>query len=170
LWTDQASPRTLDRIYKEFIGPYVKSFFYEENTYQRLVGDIRRWIGISSRPRHHIAADYKYSRHYRKQEMLRDLFLWSVCAGYDDIAFVLLLQIKERIGAALLGNAIAKRLSLITSNLDARVKFDKQASAYATYATECINLCHQYDERRTCQILLLPRVFYGDITYMQVSQ
>ena len=106
---------------------------------------------------------------YGTKEMLRDIFLWSVYMGYDDIAFVLLLQLKLRTGAALLAAGIAKRISLATNRLDRRHMFKEQASAYETYATECIEACYNHNEQYSWNMLWLPRPLYGDATYMQVS-
>ena len=102
--------------------------------------------------------------------MVRDLFLWSVYMGYDDIAFVLLLQIKLRIGAALLAAGIAKRASSLTNKLDVRHMFKEQALAYELYATTCIEACYKHNEEYSWRMLLVPRSFYGDATYMQVSR
>lgn len=90
--------------------------------------------------------------------------------GYDDIAFVLLLQIKLRIGAALLAAGIAKRASLLTNKLDVRHMFKEQALAYEIYATDCIEACYKHNEEYSWRMLLVPRSFYGDATYMQVSR
>lgn len=106
---------------------------------------------------------------YERQEMLRDLFLWSVYASRADIAFVILLQLKSRIGAALLAAAIARRLSSSVSNLDTRNKFLKQSEAYELCATKCITDCYSHDERLACQLILREIPLYGNITCMQVS-
>lgn len=112
---------------------------------------------------------YKSEMPFGKQEMLRDLFLWSVYAGYVDIAFVLLLQLKSRIGAALVAADIAERLSSSTSKLDTRNTYDEHRIAYEKYATACIEVCYSQNERRACQLLLREIPLFGNITCMQVS-
>jgi hypothetical protein len=113
-------------------------------------------------------ADFKIQKPYGKQEMLRDLFLWSVYVGYDEIAFVLLLRIKSRIGAALLATNMARRLSSIADTLDKRTKYANQANKYEKYASECIDACHRYNEGRACHLLLREIPLFGNVTCMQV--
>ena len=100
--------------------------------------------------------------------MLRELFLWSVYAGYADIAFVLLLQLESRIGAALIGASIARNVSLFTSRLDLPHIFDQQAKDYEEYARACIVACYKHNERLACQILVRENSLFGDVTCMQV--
>lgn len=113
---------------------------------------------------------YTCDRSFSSQEMLRELFLWSVHAGYADIAFVLLLQIESRMSAALIAAGMAQRLSLFASTLDIRHTYIEQAKKYEAYATDCINACYKYHERRACQLLLRENPFFGNVTCMQVSQ
>jgi hypothetical protein len=111
---------------------------------------------------------YSFNKPFDKQEMLRELFLWSVYAGYADIAFVLLLQLESRIAAALIGAHIAQCLSLHASRLDLRHKFKQQAKDYEEYARVCINDCYKHNERLACQLLVRENPLFGDVTSMQV--
>jgi hypothetical protein len=111
---------------------------------------------------------YTIEKMYEKQEMLRDLFLWSVYCGYADIAFVFLLQLKSRIGATLLAISMARRLSLHADNLDTRHTYEEQAKLYEIYASDCIKACHSCNERLACQLLLRELPIYGNVTCMQV--
>lgn len=106
---------------------------------------------------------------YDQEKLLRDIFLWSVYAGYSDIAFVLLLQIKSRMSAALIAAGIARRISLSATSLNTRHKFDQQANDYEAYATECIIACYNQNKRRACYLLLRENPFLGNTTCMQVS-
>lgn len=133
----------LDKYYKKLIGPYIRTFFSDKKSSTESL--------------------------YEEQEMLRDIFLWSIYMSYDDIAFVLLLRLKSRTGAALLAAGIAKRLSLLTTSLELSRKFRDQACQYEIYATECIEACHRHNEERAYKLLLLSRSLYGQATYMQVS-
>jgi hypothetical protein len=101
--------------------------------------------------------------------MLRDLFLWSVYMGYADIAFVLLLQLKSRIGAALLAVGITQRLSLSANSLNLRNNYDKDRIAYEEYANACIEVCYKHNEQFACELLLREIPLFGNITCMQVS-
>jgi hypothetical protein len=110
-------------------------------------------------------------RQYDQQSILRDLFLWSVNAGNDGIAFVLLLHLKSRIGPALIAAVIAKRISLEISDHEyLRHTFRNQADNYANYATQCIEDCQKYNEQYACELLLRERLLYGNATYMQVRR
>lgn len=106
---------------------------------------------------------------FDRQKMLREIFPWSVYAGYADIAFVILLHIESRMSAALVATSMARRLSKFTNSIDAHYKFDQQAKDYESYATACITACYNHNKRRTCQILLRENPFFGNITCMQVS-
>ena len=101
--------------------------------------------------------------------MLRDLFLWSVYTGYADIAFVLLLQLKSRMGAVLIAAGIAERLSLDANNLDIQNTYDEHRIAYEEYAVACIGACYKHNEQFACQLLLREIPLFGNITCMQVS-
>ncbi len=112
---------------------------------------------------------YRSAKRFGKQEMLRDLFLWSVYASHIDIAFVLLLQLKSRIGAALVAAGIAERLSSDATNLDTRNLYNEHRIAYEEYAAACIKVCYRHNERLACQLLLREIPLLGNITCMQVS-
>ncbi len=104
-----------------------------------------------------------------QQQMLRDLFLWSVYAGYSDIAFVLLLQIKSRMSAALIAAGIARRLSLYATSIDTCHRFHQQAEQYEMYATVCIIACYNQNKRFAYHLLLRENPLFGNVTCMQVS-
>lgn len=110
----------------------------------------------------------KKSTNYR-QEVLFHFLIWSVYAGYSDIAFVILLQIQSRMGAALTAAAIALHLSLSSTTVDACHKFEQQANDYEAYATECVNACYNRNKRTTCEILLREYPLFGNSTCMQVN-
>ncbi|CAF1053348.1 unnamed protein product [Rotaria sordida] len=101
--------------------------------------------------------------------MLRELFLWSVYAGYSDIAFIPLLQLESRISAALIAACIARRLSLFAINLDLRRTFDQQTKDYEEYASACVTACYKHNERLACQLLVRENLLFGDVTCMQIA-
>lgn len=103
------------------------------------------------------------------QEMLREIFLWAVIEGYSEMAFILLLQIKPRITAALIAAGIADRLmSTSDGYIDRLHKFRKQSNDYERFATTCIDDCYQRNGRRACQLLLRETPLFGNVTCMQV--
>jgi hypothetical protein len=101
--------------------------------------------------------------------MLRDIFLWSVYEGYVDIAFVLLLQLKSRISAALVAAGMAHHLSSMGQSPHMRNTYKEHRAAYDEYATACIDACYKYNERLACELLLREIRLFGNITCMQVS-
>lgn len=101
--------------------------------------------------------------------MLRDIFLWSVYEGHIDIAFVILLQLKSRIIAALVAAGMAHRLSLMSHKPHIRSTFNEHRAAYDEYATACIDACYKHNERLACELLLREIPLFGNITCMQVS-
>ena len=174
------------------IGIYADSFFFKRDTFERLHRDLRLHTPIFKQDlntddkRHtnkvspgpdtqnskakivQLWPHYAIQKSYGKQEMLRDLFLWSVYVGHAETAFVLLLHIKSRIGAALLATNMAQRLSLTANSMDKRQKYDEQAKIYEEYASKCIQDCHSYNEMVACQLLLREIPLFGNVTCMQV--
>ncbi|UJR07956.1 hypothetical protein I4U23_012235 [Adineta vaga] len=113
---------------------------------------------------------FAIAKTFGNQEMLRDIFLWAVVEGYSEMAFVLLLQLKSRISAALVATGITDRLmSTSDSYLDRVHKFQKQSNDYERFATACIDDCYKRSERRACQLLLREIPLFGNITCMQVA-
>lgn len=112
---------------------------------------------------------YPIEKYFGQQEMLRDLFFWSVYAGNIDIALVLLLQLKSRIGAVLIAAGMAKSFSLAGNNPYIKHKYEQHRIIYEEYATKCIDACYKQDEQLACQLLLREIPLYGNITCVQVS-
>ena len=161
------------------IGPYAKSFYFKQNLSDQLR---RKFKQLFQRTQTHERNDQSWTIHdaetlcrqyhidksFGKQEMLRELFLWSVYAGYSDIAFIILLQLESRISAALIAACIARRLSLFVINLDLRRTFNQQTKDYEEYARACITACYKHNERLACQLLVRENLLFGDVTCMQV--
>jgi hypothetical protein len=172
----------LDNSYAKLIGIYAESFYFKRGTFARLRRDFMLlWDdsdtnkvspSITKEDREvtidELRSQYKIQKPFGKQEMLRDLFLRSVYAGHVHVAFVLLLQLKSRIGAALLATNMARRLSLLATNLDTRRIYAEQSKVYELYASTCIKACHSFNERLACQLLLREIPLFGNITCMQV--
>lgn len=177
------------------IGPFGESFYKNKKTSEHLWGNASSFFSRALRvilrrnqvssvqdPLTQVKTDqeqpsvptseihYECDKPFGKQELLRDIFLWSVYAGYVDIAFVLLLQLKSRIGAALIAASFAQRLSLIGRNLYVRNIYNEQRKVYEEYAVSCINACYQQNDHYSCQLLLREIPLFGNITCMQVSE
>ena len=111
----------------------------------------------------------EHQKPYNTQETFRDFFIWSVYAGNIEIAFVLLLHLKSRIGAALVATSIAQRLSRRAHQLHIRHTYKEHQKAYTEYAEACINACYTHDPRYACELLFREIPLLGNITCMQVG-
>ena len=185
----------MDEHYTHLIGCYIDSFYRNREDFKRFTHTISAFFKSTKPVRYwsrHIApsfevlhkvvtlpqlpeilsrcSSYTLDKRFEKQEMLRDLFLWSVYTHNVDIAFVLLLQLESRIGAALVAAAMAERLSFAAPYAGIRNKYNGHRIAYEEYATACINACYRRNERLACQLLLRESRLFGNITCMQVSQ
>lgn len=163
------------------IGPYIKSFYFRHSEGTRILIWFKSLfynINICSNNETSSETEdnktsgsaYSIKKPFDKQEMLRDIFLWSVYAGYSDIAFVILLQLESRISAALIAARIARHLSLQALHLDLRHTFDQQAEDYEKYATACITACYKQNEKMACQLLTRENALFGEATCMQVCE
>ncbi|CAF3823225.1 unnamed protein product, partial [Rotaria sp. Silwood1] len=193
-WPYPRSLKDLDHSYTKLIGPFAESFYHKQSTRKRLQEDIaslcscRKWTKFSSNKvanssdtpnemaetaQHSVQVQietlHRPDKIFGQQEMLRDLFLWSVYAGNVDIALVLLLQLKSRIGAALIAAGIAQHLSLAGSNSQIKNKYGEHRVIYEEYATACIDACYKRNEQLACQLLLREIPLYGNITCTQVA-
>ena len=163
----------LDANYAHLIGPYADSFYFERSIGEQFWQDVKSFVyhGRAQKIRDASpSVTTKCGKSFSSQEMLRDIFLWSVYWGDADIAFVLLLKIESRMSAALVASGIAQHLSIFASTLDVQHKYVEQAKKYEAYATDCINACYKHHERRACQLLLRENPLFGNVTCMQVSQ
>lgn len=107
---------------------------------------------------------------FGNEEMLRDIFLWSVISGKSEMSFVLLLQLRSRIIASLIAAGITSRfLPKKDGYLEQSHKFHKQSQDYEKFATECIDACYKRNEPLACQLLLREIPLFGNVTCMQVS-
>jgi hypothetical protein len=107
---------------------------------------------------------------YGNEEMLRDIFLWSVISGHAEMSFVLLLQVRSRIIASLVAAGITSRFrSTKGGYLGQWHRFQKQSNDYEQFGTSCIDACYKRSERRACQLLLREIPLFGNITCMQVN-
>jgi hypothetical protein len=120
-------------------------------------------------PSQEIVERYGAVTKFGNEEMLRDIFLWSVISGHAEMSFVLLLQVRSRIVASLVAAGITRRfLSTKGGYLDQWHQFQKQSKDYEQFATSCIDACYKRSERRACQLLLREIPLFGNITCMQV--
>jgi len=107
---------------------------------------------------------------YSEQEMIRDLFLWSVFMDLPQISKVLLVNLRPRICGALIASAIFKEYAAISQNIDFKQKMKIQADDFEFYAARCIDQCYDYNDRTGCELLLRRIPLFGMVTCMQVSQ
>jgi len=113
---------------------------------------------------------YVCFKKFRNEEMLRDLFIWSILSENSEMSFVLLLQSRSRIIASLIAAGITGRLiSKKDGYLDHFHKLHKQSQDYEKFATECIDVCYKRNEKTACQLLLREIPLFGNVNCMQVS-
>ncbi|CAF4276359.1 unnamed protein product [Rotaria socialis] len=176
-WRLPGSIEDLEENYTRLIGPFIQSFYDEKNGWQRFKTDFSMFFSchnycqcVPNRVEQEQASTghVRVSR-YGEQEILRDIFLWSVYSGYVDVALVLLLQIRPRVGAALIAVGMAHHLSSICSNLQIRNTYKEHRVIYEQYATECIDACYKRNEQLACQLLLREIPLFGNITCMQIA-
>ena len=108
-------------------------------------------------------------RPYTKQEILRDLFLWSIFMDRTDIAKVFLLHMPSRTCAALVASAIFKRYSSASQTVYLKEKYRIQSLEFESYAAKSIEICYQYNESLACELILRQIPLFGNVTCMQVS-
>ena len=192
-WRRPSTPAELDQMISGMLGPFGESFYKNKKTSEHLWGGASYYFSRALRVifrRNQVSSvqdsltqvktgqeqpqtltpRYECGKPFGKQELLRDIFLWSVYEGYVDIAFVLLLQLKSRIGAALIAASFAQRLSSIGRNLYVRNMYNEQRKAYEEYAVSCINACYKQNDHYSCQLLLREIPLFGNVTCMQVSE
>jgi hypothetical protein len=107
---------------------------------------------------------------YSKDELLRDLFLWSVFMDMPEMSKIILLHLPSRICAALIASAIFKRYAKASTTVGHKEKFQDQAHEFETYAGIFIDKCYEYNERLACELLLREIPLFGNVTCMQVTQ
>jgi len=169
-WKMPEQIEKLDQNYARLIGPYADSFYFKRTRSAQLQQDARILFRLSPGNVTETASTKKLcDGQLNKQELLRELFLWSVNMGRSEIAFVLLLQIDSRMCAALVAATMAKHLSSFASTLDVRHTYSEQAKAYEAYATACIDACYKQNERRACQLLSRENPLFGNVTCMQLA-
>ncbi|CAF2149365.1 unnamed protein product [Rotaria magnacalcarata] len=184
----------LDRSYSKWIGPFVESFYFEQSSCERLWRDISslyacsKWttccsnqvsntsgtttqqtLDTESAIDVHMAKTFRPVKNFEQQAMFRDIFFWSVYAGNVNIALILLLYLKSRIGAALIAARMAQHLSLTGNNPYTRNTYGEHRVIYEEYARACIDACYQRDKQRACQLLLREIPLYGNMTCAQVA-
>jgi hypothetical protein len=106
---------------------------------------------------------------YSKDELLRDLFLWSVFMDMPEMSKIILLHLPSRICAALIASAIFKQYAKASTTVGHKEKFQDQAREFETYAGIFIDKCYEYNERLACELLLREIPLFGNVTCMQVT-
>jgi hypothetical protein len=115
-----------------------------------------------------IAQNNNNQRSYSRDEMLRDLFLWSIFMDMPEMGKIILVHLQSRICAALIASAIFKRYAKASITVDHKENFHNQALEFETYAAQFINKCYEYNERLAFELLLRQIPLFGNVTCMQV--
>jgi hypothetical protein len=175
----------LDKKLNKFVGSFIGTIYSsEEDSYrQRFCIDLGNHVCTccsfgnkkfqEDKPStdQNIRSTYKNNNNkstYSKDELLRDLFLWSIFMDMHEMAKTLLIHQQSRICAALIASAIFKRYSKSSTIVDQKERFQNQALDFETYAAEFINSCYKYNETLACELLLREIPLFGNVTCMQV--
>jgi hypothetical protein len=105
---------------------------------------------------------------YTKDELVRDLFLWSVFLDMPEMAKTLLVHLKPRICAALIASARFKRYAKGSTSVDHTEKFKSQSLEFESYAALFIDKCYEYNGDLACELLLRQIPLFGNVTCVQV--
>jgi hypothetical protein len=105
---------------------------------------------------------------YTKDELLRDLFLWSVLMDMPEIAKILLVHLQPRICAALIASTIFKGYAKASTAVDHKEKFKSQSREFETHAAMFTDKCYEYNGNLACELLLRQIPLFGNVTCMQV--
>jgi hypothetical protein len=105
---------------------------------------------------------------YTKEELLRDLFLWSVLMDMPEIAKILLVHLQPRICAALIASTIFKAYAKASTAVDHKEKFKSQSREFETHAAMFTDKCYGYNGNLACELLLRQIPLFGNVTCMQV--
>ncbi|CAF1427263.1 unnamed protein product [Adineta steineri] len=106
---------------------------------------------------------------YSQQEMLRDLFLWSVFMDLSTMTKTILVHMKERICASLIAAKIFKTYARQTPIIDVRDRLNKQVADFEIYSAKCVNVCYEINETLTCELLMREIPLFGNVTCMQIA-
>ena len=168
----------IDSRLNRLVGPFLSSLYSANNDHlkNRIQIDLTNHVCTCCR-RSKIDEDthvdennhHQPTTDYTKQHILRDLFLWSIFLDMPDMAKVLLIHLRSRICASLIASALFKTYSKLASTIDMREKFTKQALDFEIYAAMSLDKCYEYNEKRTCELLLRQIPLWGNATCVQVG-
>jgi hypothetical protein len=180
----------IDLLCEECIGSFIHPLYSKEKQRNRK----RIWASLKGtfdkftkkickccrKPKYDMNCVYRYLRplkpalendeNYSKQQKLRDLFLWSVFMGYDELAKILLVHLKPRVCASLIASKIFTVYSQNTNILQFKEKMKNIADEFELYAVKCLDLCYEYNEAKACELILRQIPLFGNITCAQVCE
>lgn len=173
------SLKTIDSRLNRLVGPFLSPIYSVDNTEHfknRVQIDLTNHVCTCCRrtkvDEENPNGDNDHNQsmdQYTKQHILRDLFLWSIFLDMPDMAKVLLLHLRSRICAALIASALFKSYSKLASTIDLKDKFTRQSLDFEIYAATSLDKCYEYNEKRTCELLLREIPLWGHATCIQVG-
>ncbi|CAF0983658.1 unnamed protein product [Adineta ricciae] len=113
--------------------------------------------------------DSKTDLNYSQQEMLRDLFLWSVFMDLSLMSKTILIHMQERICASLIAAKVFKAYADETPITDLRDRLNRQVVEFENYSAKCVDTCYEVSEPLACQLLMRAVPSFGNVTCMQVA-
>ncbi|UJR11905.1 hypothetical protein I4U23_016083 [Adineta vaga] len=178
------SPDSKEHIYRKlhkFIGPFVHRMDIRSshNSKKHICIDFNNCMHYYRRWKQHshnqfdtdtiILNEINIEKEYGKDQMLRDLFLWSVFMNMPDMAKVLLVHVQSRICASLIASAIFKQYAKLADTVYLEEKLRTQALNFEIYAATCIDKCYEFNERTACELLYRQVPLFGYVTCMQIA-
>jgi hypothetical protein len=192
------SVETLDEKLNKFVGSFIGTIYsLEEDVYRkRFYIDMRNHVCTCcsfnkqqtdppvNQDSQHRKHDKEHVNHdnqpldqihnnepsYPRDELLRDLFLWSIFMDMPEMGKIILVHLQSRICAALIASAIFKQYAKASTIVHHRDKFRNQALEFETYAGKFIDACYEYNEKLAYELLLRQIPLFGNVTCMQVIE
>jgi hypothetical protein len=172
----------LDEKLNKFVGSFIGTIYSpEEDVYRKRVYiDMRNHVCTccrSNKEQTDLPTNQDDQFHdqinnnetsYPRDELLRDLFLWSIFMDMPEMGKIILVHLQSRICAALIASAIFKRYAKASTTVHHKEKFRNQALEFETYAGKFIDVCYEYNERLAFELLLRQIPLFGNVTCMQV--
>jgi hypothetical protein len=174
----------LDEKLNKFVGSFIGTIYSsEEDAYRKRVYiDIRNHVCTCCRSNKEptdLPTNQDEQCHdqinnnetsYPRNELLRDLFLWSIFMDMPEMGKIILVHVQSRICAALIASAIFKRYAKASTTAHHKEKFRNQALEFEIYAAKFIDECYEYNEKLAFELLLRQIPLFGNVTCMQVIE
>lgn len=165
-------PEDLDRILRRFIGDYMKPIYdrpsnENEKSARRKVYP-RDTVELENEESR-LNLDPEEIRRDFKEFVYRDLFLWSILTNRVEMSKVFLVELRTRIGSALIGSKIFKSFVDFAADNESKEIFNAKSVQFEEIAEDFLKSCYNADEEKSCEIVIRRLNLYGDLSCLQVA-